>query len=291
MTGNLTGSEAASLAAHMEPLVLAARRLAASMAQGRHNRRRPGPGEGFLQHRPYRPGDSPRLIDWRASARHDRPFIREYEWDTARTLLLWRDGSASMEFRSAPGLHSKKEQADILLMALSILALNADEKVLWLEGENRCPIRHFNDLAAAIAVSGHQAPLPAASSPLRPGMAMVLAGDFLDPLEETAALLDRLNARGLCGVLLQVLDPAEYTLPHRGAVLFEDPESSARLGIDRVQEVAGRYRTRMQARCNSLRALCRNRGFTALLHRTDHALPPTLLALYRALSHDRTGRP
>ncbi len=277
---------AASLAARMPPLVLAARRLAATLAQGRHNRRRPGPGEGFLQHRPYRTGDSPRQIDWRASARHDHPLIREYERDTARTLLLWRDGSASMDFRSAANLHSKKEQADILLLALTMLALSADERVLWLEGSDQHPVRHFHDLAAIIAASDHKAPLPAPPPP-RPGTVMLLAGDFLDPLEQTEHLLSRMHAQGLGGVLLQILDPAEYALPYRGAALFEDPEGPDRLNIDRVQDMTGTYRAHMRARCHALRDLCLKRGWTALLHRTDHALPPVLLALHRALSHDR----
>ena len=68
---------------------------------GVHGRKRSGPGETFWQYRPYSFGDNVQQIDWHRSARSDRVFIRENEWEAAQSVWLWRDPSASMEYSSA----------------------------------------------------------------------------------------------------------------------------------------------------------------------------------------------
>ena len=78
-----------------------ARRVAATVAQGVHGRRRVGQGDSFWQFRPYVSGDPLNRIDWRQSARSGREppegwLVRQTEWDAAQTVYLWRDGSESM---------------------------------------------------------------------------------------------------------------------------------------------------------------------------------------------------
>jgi uncharacterized protein (DUF58 family) len=82
-------------------LLVAAERVAATVAQGVHGRRRVGQGDSFWQFRRFVPGDAITRIDWRQSAKSGRPmpegwFIRETEWEAAQTVCLWRDASASM---------------------------------------------------------------------------------------------------------------------------------------------------------------------------------------------------
>ena len=73
-------------------------RIAATVILGVHGRKRAGPGESFWQYRPYSFGDSTQRIDWHNSARSDRVFIRENEWEAANTLWLWPSPSVSMDF-------------------------------------------------------------------------------------------------------------------------------------------------------------------------------------------------
>ncbi len=54
-------ADAVSLAARMPDLVVAARRIALSMAHGLHGRRRAGPGEDFWQYRRFFPPARPRI--------------------------------------------------------------------------------------------------------------------------------------------------------------------------------------------------------------------------------------
>ena len=88
-------------AAALPPLLVAAERVAATVAQGVHGRRRVGQGEAFWQFRQYQPGDAAARIDWRESAKSQRLYVRETEWEAAQSVWLWRDASASMDYSSA----------------------------------------------------------------------------------------------------------------------------------------------------------------------------------------------
>ena len=99
---------AEALGARLPPLLVAAERVAATVAQGVHGRRRVGQGDSFWQFRRFVAGDPIARIDWRQSAKSGRPvpdgwFIRETEWEAAQTICLWRDASASMRWRSRGG--------------------------------------------------------------------------------------------------------------------------------------------------------------------------------------------
>ena len=90
---------AEALGARLPPLLIAAERVAATVAQGVHGRRRVGQGDSFWQFRHFVQGDAVARIDWRQSAKSGRVgaggwFIRETEWEAAQTVSLWRDGSA-----------------------------------------------------------------------------------------------------------------------------------------------------------------------------------------------------
>ena len=100
-----TALAAEALGARLPPLLVAAERVASTVAQGVHGRRRVGQGDSFWQFRRFVSGDPLARIDWRQSAKSGRGapdgwFIRETEWEAAQTVCLWRDGSASMRWRS-----------------------------------------------------------------------------------------------------------------------------------------------------------------------------------------------
>src|SRR5215475_1925764 len=116
-------------AAALPPLLVAAERIAATVAQGVHGRRRVGQGETFWQFRQYEPGDAATRIDWRESAKSQRLYVRETEWEAAQSVWLWRDASPSMDYASARGLPTKRERADLLTLALAALLLRGGERV------------------------------------------------------------------------------------------------------------------------------------------------------------------
>jgi uncharacterized protein (DUF58 family) len=67
---------------------------------GRHQSPHRGSSVEFAEYRKYVPGDDPRRLDWRAYARSDRYYIKEFEADTNLRAYLVVDTSASMGFKS-----------------------------------------------------------------------------------------------------------------------------------------------------------------------------------------------
>lgn len=60
---------------------------------GVHRLRRPGSGSELLDLRDYRPGDPPKMIAWKASARRDRLVTKEFESDVPVRCVLFLDAS------------------------------------------------------------------------------------------------------------------------------------------------------------------------------------------------------
>ena len=78
---------------------------------------------------PLRAGESAAGIDWRRSARDDRLYIREREWETAHTVAIWIDRSPSMGFISSLARQSKIDRALVLGLAAADLLVRGGERV------------------------------------------------------------------------------------------------------------------------------------------------------------------
>lgn len=68
---------------------------------GLHRLRRPGGGGELLDLREYRPGDPPKMIAWKASARKDKLITKEYESDVPVRVMLFLDQSESVRIGPA----------------------------------------------------------------------------------------------------------------------------------------------------------------------------------------------
>ena len=69
---------------------------------GKHRSPIRGSSLEFAEYRKYVPGDDTRRLDWRAYARNDRYYIKEFEADTNLRMCLVVDTSGSMGFAHAP---------------------------------------------------------------------------------------------------------------------------------------------------------------------------------------------
>lgn len=280
-----TRRRAERTAAALPALLVAARRVAATVQQGVHGRRQPGTGETFWQFRRYEPGDAAAAIDWRQSARTTHVYIREREWEASQSVWLWRDGSPSMEFASRAANETKKERATLILLALAALLLRGGEQVALL-GHERRPLRGaaaLSRLAETLVADERSDGLPAPTQLPKHSHA-VLIGDFLDPLDDIRGAVKWLAGLGVTGHLVHVLDPAEETLPFSGRVRFSGLEGEGQPLIGRVERVREEYRARLEARRAALATIARRAGWTVLGHRTDRTPETALLALYLALS-------
>lgn len=279
-------NRAEALAARMPALLVSAQRIAATVELGVHGRRRVGQGETFWQFRRYEPGDPTNKIDWRQSAKTDPVFVRETEWAAAQSVHIWSDRSPSMRYRSHRNLPEKGEQGELLALALAIMLLNAGERVALLGSGMRPTAGHSAvERLARHMLQPEAAPnsLPAVT-PLPRHAELVLIGDFLAPLAEIERALAGFAEMGVHGHLLQLLDPAEETLPFLGRIKFEGLEAEGEMLLGRVESVRDEYRARFETHCQGLADLARAIGWSAARTTTDRPPQAALLALHRRLA-------
>ncbi|MGG5811788.1 DUF58 domain-containing protein [Falsiroseomonas sp. CW058] len=278
----LTIPWAEQLGAALPPLLVEAERVAATVMPGVHGRRRSGPGEAFWQFRPYVAGDQASRIDWRQSAKADRVFVRETEWEAAQTVALWCARGPAMEWRSGREVPAKGLRAQLLLLALASLLLRGGERVR-LFGLPR-PFAGRGALPGIADALARMAPAPEDHRLARHARA-VLFGDFWEPLEQTRGRIAALATQGVRGHLLQVLDPAEETLPYAGRVRFEGVGAAmAPALVPRVEAVREVYAERLARHRAGLAALASGAGWSFATHRTDQPPESALLALHQALA-------
>lgn len=277
-------------------LLVAAHRIAANIVLGVHGRRRPGLGESFWQYRPYGPDDTPGAIDWRQSAKSDAIFVKEQEWTSAQTVALWCDLSPSMDFRSAKTWPTKAERAATLMLALGIMLVDGGERILRVDpagrpapaaSAGRPAISQMAERLAHDLGARHEAAFPTFSMPLPRYGTSVLISDFLQPLDEMRPGFAALAERNQAVHMIQVVDPAEETLPFSGRVRFEGLEREGDLVVDRAEDVRAQYTERMARHRDALRGLAAGYGWSFAVHRIDTSPQLTLVALHRAIGERR----
>lgn len=279
--------EAHGLADRLPEILIEAQRIAQTVAHGIHGRRRAGPGETFWQFRQFGASDTLRQIDWRRSASSDHLYVREREWEAAHTVWLWPDLSSSMNFQSHLSGTTKRERALVLMLAAAELLVRGGERVAFLGLTNPTASRKATTHIAEAILTHETMPSLAATQPpkthLQRYSGALLFGDFLDPIAKTREHVEALAADGAVGHLVQILDPAEETLPYEGRTEFLSPSGDDRWVADRVQSLRGRYKERLEAHRQDLSDLAARLGWTFLVHHTDRPAAEPLLTLIMRL--------
>ncbi|MFC1759218.1 DUF58 domain-containing protein, partial [Planctomycetota bacterium] len=94
---------------------------------GKHRSSHKGGCTDFSEHRPYTKGDEIRMIDWRAFAKSDRYYVKQFDNETNLQALMIVDTSGSMGFgMSTP---TKLNYAQMACACLSRLLLRQRDSV------------------------------------------------------------------------------------------------------------------------------------------------------------------
>ena len=231
--------------AAVQGLGLRARLVVEGVFAGLHRSPFKGFSVEFSEYRAYQPGDDLRLVDWRAFARTDRYYVKEFEEETNLRFYLCVDSSASMGYPADAPL-TKFEYASTLAAATAYLALNQRDAVglaTFSAGVRevippRSSRQHFRailnvleqtrtegttDLYATLATLAERAP--------RRGLFTI----FTDLWDLRGRVLDGLRALRAGKheiILFHVLDAAEERFPFRNAATFEDMETSEKVELD-----------------------------------------------------------
>ena len=282
--GSALRQRAEHLAATLPPLLVAAERVASTVAQGVHGRRRVGSGETFWQFRRYQTGDSSSAIDWRQSAKSQHVFIRENEWEAAESVWLWCDGSPSMDFVSRFSEVEKADRAVLLTLATAALLVRGGERIALLGVDSlprsgRAALGRLAD--ALLDASGRPRKRDTDSLPeaerLPRYAQIVLIGDFLSPIADFEAGVRAFSGRGQKGHMVE-------DLPFEGRTAFGGLEGEGSLVLGRADRAREAFGARMVTRRAALKDLARQARWTYALHRTDRSPESALLVLYAALA-------
>lgn len=278
--------DAEALSERLPPLLVEAERIANTVAQGIHGRRRAGPGETFWQFRHHVVGDTAASIDWRQSAKSQSYYVRENEWEVAESVWLWCDPSLSMDYSYTEENPTKRYRAMVLALALGHLLLRAGERV-GVFGERSAPfmgISAFARLGATLFASEFGVDGLPPSVRLPRHARVVLLSDFLTRKDDLLDRLDTLAGANARGHLLQILDPAEEDFPFEGRTLFESLEERLELVIGKAESLRGPYRNKLAELKAELANWARRSDWTYTSHRTDKPPHLTLLQFYNLLS-------
>lgn len=268
-------------------LLTQAERVAAIVAQGVHGRQQAGQGETFWQYRLYNPSDSAQHIDWRRSARSEKLYVRDNEWEAANTIYIWRDGSSGMNWRSQDNYSTKQDRANLLCMALALLLMRSGERCA-LMGQTQAPLsgqQGFERFCFQVCQYSGQTQLLQARIPAH--AQLVIISDFLEPPELWTQRLVALSSRPAKGILLHITDPAERDFPYRGRMDMRSPDHQSPLSariLGRAEQVQTQYQHTFQAHIDTLTQIARRLDWPLIHHGTDKPATLPLTALYNVLT-------
>jgi uncharacterized protein (DUF58 family) len=243
----VTSSELQSL----RDLELATRRTVEGLRQGLHRSPFHGFSAEFSQYRHYRPGDDLKYVDWKAFARTDRLYTRQFRETTNLSALFVIDVSRSMNFA---GKFNLARQVTSVLGSL-VLDQGDAAGVLAIDGRARLVpprsghhhLRVFLTQIAQLAPSGDaslaDALRQAAVVMKRRGLVVVVS-DFYEE-DECLPQLRRLAHMGHDVVAIHTVARQELTLDAGGAAEFVDLESGRRLLVQPSEMRAG-YRVAVE---------------------------------------------
>jgi uncharacterized protein (DUF58 family) len=276
-------AEAHGLAARIPALLIESQRVAHTVAHGTHGRRRAGPGETFWQFRHFDLNDARSGIDWRRSASSDHLFVREREWEAAHTVWLWVDVSRSMRFQSTLAHVSKESRALVLALALAELLARGGERVGLMGGPPFTGRAAARRVAEMLLGDTSEASLPP-NAKLSRYSECLLFSDFLEPVPAMADRFEEIAAQGVRGHLVQVLDPAEETLPYAGRTEFAASEGRDRMIAGRAETLRERYQERLKRHRVDLTDVTRRLGWSFIVNHTDRPPEEALLTIHGQLA-------
>ena len=148
---------------------------------GVHRLRRPGSGSELLDLRDYLPGDPPRTIAWKISARRDRLITKEFESEVPIRCTLFVDTSNSVRL-GPPGQNALARQVQIAAAIAQATVSARDLIGLCLFDEEATnytrPARTAQHLARLLNVLADAAGLAPTQGKIRPDVLLSLAYSF-----------------------------------------------------------------------------------------------------------------
>jgi uncharacterized protein (DUF58 family) len=252
-----------------------------------------GTGFDFDEHRPYRPGDDVRRIDWNVTARLNQPFLRQTHAERELTVTIALDLSRSMHAGSSR--YSKKEIMTFIAGSLLFSAtsdqinvglLAFSDRVLEWVPPRRASGRVWDMLTALWAIEpvGRGTSLVPAIRHLAGALKSMSIVYFVSDFINSEDVFGSADFRALAAAhdVIAVIpeDPGEVTLPQgHGTIRLRDPESGRAVTVALNGATRRAFADAVAQRRTALVDACYAASIDHVFVRTDGPVMEPLLEL------------
>jgi len=269
--------------AQLANMELRARLVVEGFLTGLHKSPYHGFSVEFIEHRQYMPGDEIKHVDWKAYAKTDRYYIKQFEEETNLKSYIILDASGSMGYGSEG--HLKKIQyASYVAAALAYLMTEQRDAVgLTIFDESvrtslppkatrpylRQLLRELERLQPGQKTGMARALHKVAEGIKRRGLVIILSDLFDDPASVITAF-KHFRHRGHEVIIMQILDPLERSFAFGGDAVFKDLETREEL-MTQPWHIEKAYRETLRSFIDRYRQECRDNNMDFVL--LDTATP------------------
>lgn len=205
-----------------------------------------GQGIEFSEIREYRAGDDIRTIDWKVTARFNRPYIKEFIEERDLQVYFVIDVSGSGSFGTNI---SKKEKSLEIIASLMFAALRNNDGIgVFLITDNlekyipaRKGRKHILQLLNILttfmpnsAKTNLKKPLTRVSKIIKRKSIVIIISDFIDSSEYLKPL--KIIRKHHDVIALRIVDPREKEIPNVGMIELEDGETGEQILVDTSDE-------------------------------------------------------
>ncbi|MBI1422445.1 MAG: DUF58 domain-containing protein [Gammaproteobacteria bacterium] len=259
-----------------------------------------GRGMDFEEVRAYQAGDDIRRMDWRVTARSNRPHTKLFREERERPVLLCVDTGESMRFGTRVAF--KSVQAIRVAALLGWSALDNHDRIGTVIFGNRDALelrpaggkRALLHCLQQLSLASESPALPAAKASLvqtlmrlrhlaRHGCLVIFISDF-NGLDADAEQQFTALARHNEVLAVRIYDPLEAELPPPNHYSFSDGQQIQTL-LTADETTRLRYREQFQQRNDYLATLCRHHGIRWLSMSTVEDPAITLQRYLQQLRH------
>lgn len=266
---------------------LEARQPMVGNVSGRHRSPHRGSSVEFAEYRKYVAGDDTRRLDWKAYARSDRYYIKEFEADTNLRAYLVVDTSGSMAFEGKGMV--KQKYAYRLASTLAYLAINQGDAAGMLlcrsGGDMDIPpsrrpahLQAMFDQMEKFSASGETDLVTAlhglAEKVQQRALVVIISDLFVDP-SELAKALQHLKYRKHDVALFHIMDDLELEFDFERPMRFVDLEDGTAI-VAEPSLIAAEYLKILEDYLGDVRKNCFDVGADYNLVRTSQSVEEVL---------------
>lgn len=278
--------------AKIDGLDLKARSVVEGFMIGLHRSPYHGFSVEFSQHRQYMPGDEISRIDWKAFAKTDKYYIKQYEEETNLKAYILLDSSRSMAYSS--GTITKYHYGSILAAALSYMMINQNDSVGLVQYSTKLdkiipPRASRNNLIEILKSLSSTQPgnatnsaecLNSVSEKIKRRGLVIIISDFFDDLQKVLTAIKRFRSKKNEIIIFQVLDKQELDFNFGRDSIFKDLETEEELLIQ-PYHIQKSYRELFDSFLKRLSTECGNNQIEYNLITTDQSYDKALLSFLK----------